>query len=127
MELKIHHIGIACKDIEKAITAYKKLFNVLEETSVVHDELQNADLCLLKTDTGLDVEFISGEQIANLLKQRVSYYHLCYSTSDIEGAVKGFEDNGALMVSPLKPAALFNGKRVAFFMTKSGLIELVEE
>ena len=127
MALKIHHIGIACKNIEKAIKVYKKFFNVVEETPVVHDELQNADLCLLKTDTGLDVEFISGDQVTNLLKQKISYYHLCYSTDAIEETISQFENNGALLVSPLKPAVLFNGKRVAFLMTNSGLIELVEE
>ena len=125
--MKIHHIGIACKNINKAIKAYSSMYNVISISEIIHDNLQNADLCILKTDTGLDVEFISGEQVANLLKTRVSYYHLCYSTNNIESEIAHFEENGCLVVSDLKPAILFGGKRAAFLMTPTGLIELVEE
>lgn len=127
MNLKIHHVGIACKNIEKAVRVYKEMYNVIEESEIVYDELQHANLCMLKTDTGLDVEFISGEQVANLLKARITYYHICYSVENIEVAIKHFEENGSLMISEPKPAKLFGGKRVAFLMTKLGLIELVEE
>lgn len=125
--MKIHHIGIACKNINKAIKAYSSMYNVESVSDIVHDELQNADLCILKTDTGLDVEFISGEQVASLLKSRINYYHLCYSTEDIEKEISRFEEKGCVVVSELKPAILFGGKRVAFLMTPTGLIELVEE
>lgn len=127
MNLKIHHIGIVCKNIERAVREYQKLYNVLDVSETVHDELQNADLCILRTDTGINVEFISGEQVANLLKSKITYYHICYAVKDIEEAVAHFVDNGSLLVSDLKPAILFGGKRVAFLMTQTGLIELVEE
>lgn len=127
MDLKIHHVGIVCKKIEKAVRDYKAIYNVVEESPIVHDELQKADLCILKTDTGLDVEFISGEQVANLLKEKISYYHLCYSVGNLENAISHFEENGCLVISEPKPAILFGGKRVAFLMTSTGLIELVEE
>lgn len=127
MNLKIHHIGIVCKDIPKAVNEYKKLYNTKEVSEIIHDKLQNADLCMLKTTTGLDVEFISGERVANLLKAKISYYHLCYSVANMEKAIAHFENNGSLIVSEPKPAILFGGKRVAFLMTRIGLIELVEE
>ncbi len=125
--MKIHHIGIVCKNIEKAVREYGKLFEIVEQSPVVYDDLQRAQLCMVKTNTGLDVEFISGEQVEGLLKQKVSYYHLCYSVSDIENEISRFEGNGALTISAPKPAVLFGGKRVAFMLTKSGLIEFVEE
>ena len=125
--MKIHHIGIVCKNIEKAVRDYGKLFEIVEQSPVVYDELQKAQLCMVKTNTGLDVEFISGEQVEGLLKQKVSYYHLCYSVSDIDKEISHFEENGALTISAPKPAVLFGGKRVAFLLTKSGLIEFVEE
>lgn len=127
MNLKIHHVGIVCKNIEKAIRDYCKLYNVLEISEIVYDDLQNARLCMLKTDTGLDVEFISGEQVANLLKAKRTYYHICYSVENLEVAIKHFEKNGSLMISEPKPAKLWGGERVTFLMTKTGLIELVEE
>lgn len=125
--MKIHHVGIVCKNIERAIKAYKRLFNVVEQSEVVYDELQKASLCLLRTDTGLDVEFISGEQVTNLVKAKITYYHLCYEVSCLEDEIDRFLNGGAVMVSEPKPAILFAQKRVAFLMTSTGLIELVEE
>jgi len=125
--MKIHHIGIVCKNIEKAVRNYGKFFEIVEQSPVVYDELQRAELCMVKTNTGLDVEFISGEQVEGLLKQKVLYYHICYSVSDLDKEIARFEENGALTISAPKPAVLFGGKRVAFMLTKSGLIEFVEE
>ena len=74
MNLKIHHVGIVCKNIEKAVRDYQKLYIMsLRFQEVVHDDLQHADLCILKTDTGLDVEFISGKQVTNLQKAKITY------------------------------------------------------
>lgn len=123
--MKIHHVGIVCKNIEKSIADYKKYFNVVEASPIIYDELQKASLSLLKTDNGLDVEFISGEQVANLAKG-ITYYHLCYIVDNIERTVMQFQEKGAVVVSELKPAVLFGGKRVAFLLIKSGLIELLE-
>lgn len=125
--MKIHHIGIVCKNIEKAVRDYGKLFEIAEQSPIVYDELQKAQLCMVKTKTGLDVEFISGEQVEGLLKQKISYYHLCYTVDNLEQEIMRFEENGALTISTPKPAILFGGKRVAFLLTKCGLIEFVEE
>ena len=125
--MKIHHIGIVCKNIEKAVRDYGKLFEIVEQSPIIYDDLQRAQLCMVKTNTGLDVEFISGEQVEGLLKQKISYYHLCYEVDDLEKSIEQFEANGALTVSAPKPAILFGGKRVAFLLTKIGLIEFVEE
>lgn len=125
--MRIHHIGIVCKNIEKAIDDFKSLYNITRQSKIVYDDLQKAYLCLLNTDTGLDVEFISGEKVSNLLKTKTSYYHLCYTVEDLEADILRFETNGCLVVSAPKPAVLFGGKRVAFLMTSNGLIELLEE
>ena len=123
--MKIHHVGIVCKNIEKAIANYEKFFNVIDKTGIIYDPLQNASLCMLKTDTGLDVEFISGGQVAGLPKG-TTYYHVCYEVSDLKAEMKRFEDNGALIVSSPKPAVLFDGRLVTFLLIKSGLVELLE-
>lgn len=123
--MKIHHIGIACKNIEKAIANYEKFYHIVDKTDIIYDPLQDASLCLLKTDTGLDVEFIAGGQVSGLPKG-VSYYHVCYMVDNLEEEIMRFEENGALVVSEPKPAVLFGEKRVAFLMIKSGLVELLE-
>lgn len=125
--MKIHHVGIVCRNIERAVRDYRKLFNVITQSETVHDPLQDADLCMLTTDTGLDVEFIAGPQVENLRKARINYYHVCYTVDNLECEIERMTDNGAVVVSEPKPAILFGGKRVAFLIASSGLIELLEE
>ena len=125
--MKIHHIGIACQNIEEGIEEFKKYHNIISQSEIVSDELQNAKLCIVTTDIGLNFEFISGNQVARLLKKGMSYYHLCYEVDNIDSTVADYLSKGAIMVSESKPAILFNNRRVSFLYLSYGLIELVEK
>lgn len=125
--MKVHHIGIACHDINQAIEELKQFHTIIWQSEIVEDPLQNAHLCLLKTDMGLDFEFISGPQVERMLKKGITYYHICYEVKHIEKAIEELSSKGAKVASEPKPAILFNNKRVAFLFLPYGLIELVEE
>lgn len=125
--MKIHHLGIACSNIEEAIVGFTKYHTIVKQSEIVYDDLQNAHLCMVTTDMGLDFEFIAGEQVTRLVKKGISYYHVCYEVEDIITTINDFVAQGAMVVSDLKPAILFAGKRVAFLYVSYGLIELVEQ
>ena len=125
--MKMHHIGVACQDIEEAIEAFSKFHNIIRKTDIVTDHLQNAKVCLVKTDIGLDFEFISGEQVARIVKKGISYYHVCYEVDNLESKIEEYISKGAVIISEPKPAILFNNKRVSFLYLSYGLIELVEQ
>lgn len=125
--MRVHHIGIACQDINQAIEDFKNYHNIVWQSDIVEDPLQHAQLCLLKTDMGLDYEFVSGPQVERLAKKGISYYHICYEVESIEASIEDLLAKGAKMVSEPKPAILFNNRRVAFLYVSYGLIELVEQ
>lgn len=125
--MKFHHIGIACKNIKKEIEALKKFHTVIRVSGITYDDLQKSDLCMVTTGDGLNIELVSGPQTDDITKRGSAYYHICYSVNDIDGSVKEFIDKGALLVSPPKPAILFDKKKVAFLMLPYGLIEFVEK
>lgn len=125
--MKIHHIGIACDNIENAIAEFSKYHDVLDKSDIVYDPLQKASLCMIYTNTGLDVEFISGEQVTRLTKKGISYYHLCYEVDKLNDIIEIYLKNGAMMISEPKPAILFGGRRVAFLYLPYGLVEFVEK
>lgn len=125
--MKMHHIGIACNNIEKAIEDFKKYHNIIWKSDIETDHLQNAKVCMVKTDLGLDFEFISGEQVARIVKKGISYYHVCYEVENLESTVEELLAKGGIMISEPKPAILFNNKRVAFLYVSYGMIELVEQ
>ena len=125
--MKIHHIGIACSNIEEALADFGRYYPIVKRSEVVYDELQKAELCMVYTDTGLDVEFIAGEQVARLVKKGISYYHLCYEVDDLDAALSESVGKGAMIISEPKPAILFGGRRVAFVYLPYGLVEFVEK
>ena len=112
--MEFHHIGIACDDIEKVKELIKKTHTVVFDSGNVLDENQNASVCLLKTREGPDIELISGNIVKNMVRNGVTFYHLCYETKDIDETIKKLKIAGGLIVSLPKPAKLFNMKKVAF-------------
>ena len=82
---------------------------------------------MLAMPDGSYIELVSGAVVANFVKKRVTYYHICYEVDDISKAIEEMSKNGALVVSPPKPAILFGNRNVAFLMSPIGLVELLEK
>lgn len=125
--MKIHHIGIACSDIEESIQEFSLYHTIIRKSEIVFDSLQNAKLCMINTDTGLDVEFISGEQVSNLVKKGANYYHICYEVDHLQSTIDNYVAQGAKIISDAKEAVLFENRKVAFLYVSYGLIELLEK
>ena len=51
---------------------------------------------------------------------------MCYQTKDIEKTAERLVSDGAVQISEIQPAVLFEGRKVCFLMTEIGLIELLE-
>jgi len=124
--MRFHHIGIATKNINNAISDYKKYHKVEFESEIIFDKEQDAELAYLETNDGVNVEFISGKVVENIIKKGITYYHLCYETEDLDKSISELYDKGAQIVSPPKPAILFDMRRVAFLYMNYGVIELLE-
>lgn len=125
--MKMHHIGICCKNIQKEIENLKKLHKIKSVSEIVFDSMQDANLCMVELENGEKLELISGKQVENLVKSKINYYHICYEVDDIEKKIEELQESGAFLLSPLKEALLFNNKRVCFFKASYGIIEIVEK
>jgi len=123
--MKFHHVGIASRNIQEDIEHISKIHRIVKQTPVIFDPEQNAELCLLTTDDGLNLELISGKAVETILKRKVSYYHLCYEVDNIDLTIQQLIDSGASLVSEPRPAILFNNRPVAFLYVSYGLIELL--
>lgn len=125
--MKFHHVGIACKDLEKTKEWVKLTHTIQEEKGPVFDKNQNATFITLHTTEGLMIELISGEIVLNLIKKGISLYHICYLVNNLDDSIAKFKENGAILVKAANPAKLFDNQRIAFINTPIGLIELLEE
>lgn len=124
--MKLHHIGIVCKDIHREREQIDKIHQVNSQSDVIFDELQNAELCLFNVDDNINLELVSGPMVEKLVDKGIQYAHLCYEVENLEVSVREFKSKGALVVSAPKPAKLFSMRKVAFMFFPYGLVELIE-
>src|ERR1700735_3656461 len=125
--MKFHHVGIACKNIDEEIANISKIHQVIEQSQKVFDEEQNAELVLLTLADGTKLELISGKQVETFLKKNITYYHLCFEVPDIRMEVDRLIGDHAILLSPPKPAILFDNREVAFLTVSYGIIELLSK
>lgn len=126
-ELKFHHIGIACNDINQTATEYE--FLGYNRGDIVVDPLQNIKICFLKHPELPCIELLApvndASPVVQILKKNgTTPYHQCFETDNLEATIEEFKKNGYLIVSKAKPASAMCGLRVAFmFKPATGLIE----
>ncbi len=125
--MKLHHIGIACADIETQLEQTLKLHPDARASEIIFDPEQDARLCMVEIPGSHKLELIQGSPVASMVEKNIQLYHLCYATPNLEAEMEQLAEAGALQITPVKPAVLFGEQRVVFFLTPSqGIIELVE-
>ena len=108
----VHHVGIACRDLESARAWVLATFSVSFDSGPVHDPLQDADLSLLQINHGFALELVSGPIVQDMLRRKNTYYHLCYQVGDISESISSLESGGCRLISGPVPAVLFGGRPV---------------
>ncbi len=128
---KIHHIGIAVKDMDAAIALYEKMGAKLLARETSGDG--SADLAML--DLGGDlIEPISplkdDTALAKFIRERgEGLHHVAYDVKNIEGVIADLKAQGFEMIDE-KSRPGFGGHLIAFIQPKSTigtLWELVED
>ncbi len=130
--LGFHHLGLASRRPKLTLRLLQGLgYGVIRQ---VYDPLQNVHLWLCSHPGMPVLELVAPADGAGPLDKILatageSLYHLCYETADPNGSVTALKAAGhrVICMSPPKPAVLFDGKQVSFYLVKGlGLIELLE-
>jgi methylmalonyl-CoA/ethylmalonyl-CoA epimerase len=133
--LTFHHLGLAVAKPAPAIQFLGGLgYNFGPE---VYDPLQNVRLMMCTHSSSPAVEIIAPKSaedkgpVSELIrKNRFGLiYHSCFETADLAVTLAAWEEKGlrTVCVSAPKPAVLFDGRKVSFYMVNgAGLIELLE-
>lgn len=128
--LTFHHIGIACRDLDKTKAFYLQQGYTAMPT--VDDPLQHVRISFLNKEGAPRLELLEplDEQspvARTLATAGVTPYHMCYEVSDLESAIAELRTQRFLLVNGPVPACALENRRIAFmFQKNTGLIELVE-
>jgi methylmalonyl-CoA/ethylmalonyl-CoA epimerase len=125
--MQLHHIGVACRDIEEGIEYLSLIHDVVARTPVIRDPGHDAEVAMLTLSDGTRIEMVAGRQVEALVKRNIGLYHLCFEVADIGAEIERLVAGGARLLVPPKPAALFDGREVAFLYVDYGMIELLSK
>jgi len=128
--LKIDHLGIAVKDMEEALGAWKALGFELEAMHDVPTEnVKTAFLPIGETHLELLEPTDPASVIARFLEKRSGLHHVCVLVDDIEEWLGALKARGVALIDET-PRVGAGGCRVAFVhprATGGVLLELKEE
>ena len=130
-ELRFHHIGIACRDIEATKSFYLAQGYMVGDT--VDDPLQDVRICFLDKPGMPRLELLApidekSPVVRTLETSGVTPYHICYEVDNIPEVIKELKSQHFVLVSNPLPACAVNDRKVCFLYSKdNGLVELVEK
>jgi methylmalonyl-CoA/ethylmalonyl-CoA epimerase len=131
---KLLHVGVAVPSLGPTTELLSTLFGYKVVSGPFDDPIQKVSVNFLaKSDEDVaEIELIApiteDSPIRSMLaKDGGGAYHLCFETSDIDGALIHAKNNSCIVVSGPVPAVAFQGRRIAWIYTRSRqLFELVE-
>lgn len=134
LNMKIHHVGIAVKSINKSCAVYKNL-GFTDDGCLVRDTTRNINILFMKKDS-YRIELIEravpeiASPVDKFLLQPTEHaiYHTCYIVKNIDEQIKLLANYAFVLIDNPKPAAAFSKKQVCFLYNQNvGMIELLEE
>lgn len=120
--MRIHHIGIIVRNIQKALSTYLKLGYKQKSDIVIDDNQHIAVVFLLSEDNTQNIELIMalGPE-STVYNFNESIHHICYevdSNQDIQHWFKSLKI-GKIFSNPIMASAIDN-KYVVFAMLNTG-------
>ena len=130
---KYHHVGVAVRNLEESVSAYKKLFGYELTSGPFDDPIQHVSVCFLSRGEGDPVlELVAplgpNSPVDRTLKRGGGTYHICYEVPNINQAIEHLVANGSTLLSGPVPAVAFDMRPIAWLLTDEAylLVELVE-
>lgn len=131
--MKVNHIGIVVKDIEKSIKYYREYFFFKLVSPIFVDPIQKVRIAFLRSpEQKFNFELLEptcdDSPVMNALKKGGGLNHICYEVENITKAISDLKGKGSKIISGPEPATAFKGRSVAFLFTKGNeIIEIVEK
>ena len=133
MNQRLHHIGIAVRDLNAAVAEYTRRPGHRVVGPEVHDPVQTAHVAFIEiAGDPVLLELVAPDsaesKLCGAVRKGGGLNHLCYATDNIEGLARELRNNGMFPLQAPVPAAAFPGRRIAWLMGADGVpVELVEE
>ncbi|MGA3189139.1 MAG: VOC family protein [Bryobacteraceae bacterium] len=130
-DLELHHVGFVVASIEPAMEGFLRSLNASWDQAIFEDPLQKVKVAFLTRPGEPQIELVepvgASSPVRKFLEKGGGLHHFCYQTPDLESELKNFRSRGAILVRHARPAVAFDGRRIAWVLTRERLlVELLE-
>ena len=131
--MKLHHIGIVVKDIQKSLGELGKYFEFEETIIPTLVKSQKVNVCFLKS-SDVYIELIEpiedDSPVKSMAESGGGFHHLCFEVDNILEEIETMKQKGARVI--VEPVKGFEDRLIAFILldmknTNCKLIELAEK
>ena len=130
---KLHHVGFVVRSIEAVADRFARSVGATWDRRVIHDPLQVVKVCFLRGHDSIftQVELVEpagpNSPVERFLQHGGGLHHLCYEVDNVEEHLTFSRSLGGVVVGRPLPAVAFDGRRIAWVVTKDKLLlELLE-
>lgn len=129
--MKIDHIGIVVKSIDKGIKQWEENFGYSRITDIVENTRQKVKVVFLEKSDSIRIKLIEPTDPASgaftLYKKGGGLHHLCFKCDNLDQKIKELKENGLRTLAAPEPGEAFENEKIAFLYAKQGLnIELID-
>lgn len=125
-QMKVHHMGIIVKDLEKNVILYTKLgYDVV--SSIVVDNVQQNRVVFLQNQNH-KIELIEPmNEKSSIYHFKEGYHHICYEVDDREAFLYDFKQLkiGKIFTKPMQAPAIDNREIVFACLTDGTFVEFL--
>ena len=133
-ERRLHHVGVVVRDIEAEIDGFARSIGGGHwKGRIFHDPLQKVKVTFIESTTAGEPQIELVEPAADdspvwvFLRAGGGLHHLCYEVDDLDSYLCELRKAGSKTIRPPLPAVAFDGRRIAWVVTRAKvLLELLE-
>jgi methylmalonyl-CoA/ethylmalonyl-CoA epimerase len=125
---RLDHVGFVVDSIEAVADRFAKSIGANWNQKVIHDPLQVVRVSFIRgrDPFGTAVELVepagAKSPVKRFLQRGGGLHHLCYEVDQLEEPLRLSRSIGGVIVRPPLPAVAFEGRRIAWVVTKDRLL-----
>lgn len=127
-DLRFHHIGFVVSSIEDCAESFARGLGASWDGKITFDPIQKVRVTFLGGRSSTDplIELVEPAEpqspVSRFLKHGGGLHHLCYEVEDLEAHLDYCKSSGTIIMRSPVPAVAFNGRRIAWAITRKRLL-----
>lgn len=129
----LHHVGFVVRAIASSVDGFVRTLDLSWDGCVYEDPQQKVKVTFLTARPGeAQIELVepaaADSPVMRFLNEKGGgLHHVCYQVANLAEEAAAMKSRGALIVSRPVPAVAFDGRRIAWMLTRENLlVELLE-